>query len=85
MSSGIPVVAYDEAGVKDWLKHGINGLRVRKGDINGLRNAIKNMIEKPSLRKTMGRNAFEGMVKKYTLTSHLSKLFKQYEEAIHRA
>ena len=84
MSAGIPVVAYDGGGVGDWLAHGTNGLLVNKGDITGLGEAIKTLLEDAALRKGMGRAAYKSVVEKYSLRLHLSTLLKIYEQAMHQ-
>jgi rhamnosyl/mannosyltransferase len=55
MARGIPVVAYAQGGVLDWLEHDVNGLAVEPGDIAGLAQAIERVVSEPGLAQRLGR------------------------------
>ena len=57
MSCGTPVVASDLPSLRDWIKHGSNGLLVPVGDVEALRDALVRLLLDPGLRREMGRNA----------------------------
>lgn len=52
---GIPVVAFDTGGVREWLHDGENGLLVPSGDEAALVNTVSALLSDPARRKEMGR------------------------------
>ncbi|MCD6305808.1 MAG: glycosyltransferase family 4 protein [Deltaproteobacteria bacterium] len=84
MSAGLPVIAYDAGGISDWLVHGRNGLMVHRGDVQGLSQAIRQLLENPGLRQSMGRTAHEDMSSRYSRSSHIRQLYNIYEKALVR-
>lgn len=58
MVKGLPVVAFDfKCGPKDIINHGENGMIVKNDDIEGLAEAMKQMMRDDNARKRMGENA----------------------------
>ena len=58
MTCGLPVVSYDfKCGPKDIIDNGRNGLLVREGDIDGLANAMMELMGDETLRQRMSVNA----------------------------
>lgn len=53
-SAGLPVVAYDTAGVKETFLPDQSGILIKPGDIDALFKALKQLIRKPELRRKMG-------------------------------
>ncbi len=47
--SGIPVVASQVGGIKEYVRNGENGFLVRANDVNALRSAMKLFVESPKL------------------------------------
>lgn len=47
----LPVIAYDTGGVKAFLKDGVNGLLVRKNDVEGLASAMNKLTNKKVYNK----------------------------------
>jgi glycosyltransferase involved in cell wall biosynthesis len=66
MSCGLPCVSFDcPNGPSELIKTGYNGILVEEGNINDLAKAIKRLIENPSQRIEMGKNAFN-YIQKYS-------------------
>lgn len=58
MSCGVPVVSFDyKSGPKDIIQHGMNGLLVHNGDINGLAEAMMKLMKDEEYRKILSANA----------------------------
>jgi len=56
MAAGIPVVAYDDGGVRESVIDHKTGFLIPFGDIPGLANALKLLLDDPDLRIQMGAN-----------------------------
>ena len=57
MSCGIPVVSFDfKCGPRDIIEHGVNGLLVNNGDIEGLANALMQLMGNEEYRKQLSSN-----------------------------
>jgi glycosyltransferase involved in cell wall biosynthesis len=58
MACGLPVVSFDfKCGPKDIIRHGVNGLLVKNGDIQGLADAMMTLMGDEALRKQMSLEA----------------------------
>lgn len=52
-ASGRPIITTDTPGCRDAVADGSSGILVRSRDVTGLANAVRRLIENPSLRLTM--------------------------------
>jgi glycosyltransferase involved in cell wall biosynthesis len=57
MAVGVPVIASDIGGYRDFIQHEQNGLLVAPHDIDGLASAIQRLIGSAELRARLGREA----------------------------
>ena len=57
MASGVPVVAFDVAGVRELVRPEEDGILVRVGDADGLAGALRALWNDAGLRERMGRSA----------------------------
>ena len=58
MACGLPAVSFDfQCGPKDIIRHGVNGLLVKNGDIQGLADAMMKLMGDEALRKQMSVEA----------------------------
>lgn len=57
MASGLPVIASDEGGVKENLRHGINGLALAAGDAGAFAAAVEDLAADALQRHAMGQAA----------------------------
>lgn len=58
MACGLPAVSFDfKCGPKDIIRHGVNGLLVKNGDIQGLADAMMTLMGDEVLRKQMSVEA----------------------------
>ena len=59
-AAGLPVVAFAcKCGPRDVITDGVDGILVPEGDIEGLANGMKRLMEDESLRRAMGAAAFQ--------------------------
>jgi glycosyltransferase involved in cell wall biosynthesis len=54
---GLPVVAFDNAGVSEVVATGVTGLLVAPGDVGALADALVRLGQDPALREEMSRAA----------------------------
>ena len=83
MASGLPVVAMTEGGVLENVRHGVNGLLCIPGDTQSFAQGILRLVDEPTLRATLGRNA-RAWAEHRTWEAMLAPLVAGYEEAVGR-
>jgi glycosyltransferase involved in cell wall biosynthesis len=76
MAAGVPVVAFDIAGVAEAVRNNDNGFLVPFGDIGGLAAATSRLIEDPGLRKRLGAAARETVMREFSM----EKMTEETEE-----
>ena len=57
MALGLPVVAYRVAGIPEYVRDGLDGVLVEKGDILGLRAGVERVAEDGAFRAAAGSSA----------------------------
>jgi len=77
MAAGEPVVATDVRGSRDLVEHGVTGLLVELGDIEGLAQALLQLIRDPELRQRMGE-AGRAKIQDYSLERVLDEMSAIY-------
>lgn len=82
MSTGKPVVVSDIPGMDEIIKNGFNGILVQPRDASALSDKIIDLLNDKKLRKRLGRNARQTMLKSFTWKRHIRLLQAVYEEAV---
>ncbi|MBI2339327.1 MAG: glycosyltransferase family 4 protein [Deltaproteobacteria bacterium] len=67
MSMRVPVVATRVGGIPEVVSDGETGILVPPGDVVSLAGAIRTLYDSPELRKTMGNNGRDRVIKKFSL------------------
>lgn len=75
-SAGRAILASDAGGCRSFVRDGIDGFVVPKGDVEALANAIIQMARAPGLVERMGRSARERVLEGYT-ERHVMEGYKQ--------
>ena len=57
MACGVAVVAFETGGLREQVRDGMDGYLVQPGDMEGLTQALAQLVDDPVLRKIMGENA----------------------------
>ncbi|MCD6528138.1 glycosyltransferase family 4 protein, partial [bacterium] len=70
MSCGLPVIASDVGGIKEAVDENC-GILVKRGDKEGIKNALERLIKNSSLIRKMGEKAKERVEKKFSLDKML--------------
>jgi glycosyltransferase involved in cell wall biosynthesis len=67
MGSGLPVVGTRVGGVPDLIQHGITGYLAAPGDIDGLAQSVRTLIQEPAMRRAFGERARALAVQRFSL------------------
>ncbi len=78
MASGVPVAASDVGGVRQWLRHGENGLCVPPKDPAALAGAIREMLASPERLLAMGRAGIATVRDGFLPSQHVERLLAIY-------
>ena len=81
MASALPVVCYDYGGQTDFLKTGVNGYLVKLNDTNEFHRICQHLIDKPELRRVMGKQNVSD-VEDYYVDNCARQYEKLYEKII---
>jgi glycosyltransferase involved in cell wall biosynthesis len=84
MSGGKAVVASAVGQIVDVLSDGRNGLLVPPGDAEIMSEALIKLIHDSTLRESLGRQAREDAVQKYSWKSYFARLEQVFEAVIAR-
>tara|TARA_B100001057_G_scaffold129720_1_gene128806 strand:+ start:222 stop:1328 length:1107 start_codon:yes stop_codon:yes gene_type:complete len=82
MAIGRPIITTTAPGCDDTVEDGLNGYKVKAGDIQGLSKKIQELVENQQLRTQMGENSRELFLKKFTLEKVVSQTFDLYEKVL---
>lgn len=82
LSQGVPVLAFDVGGVKDWLKNGVNGFLFTKKNILNMERTVFYLAENPEKYIELCQSIFEKQRKKNSLTTHINQLKYIYFQLI---
>ena len=80
MACGLPVVCSAVPGLKEVVKHQINGLVVPARNSLALSNALLTLLSCEDMRKTMGQNSRRLALSKYNWQVVVNQLEKVYSE-----
>lgn len=74
MSYGLPVVAADVGGVREWLMPNANGFLCRPNDSQSLADTLKSFLSDPSREKCMRDAARQTVAEHFQPSHHLESL-----------
>jgi glycosyltransferase involved in cell wall biosynthesis len=80
MAYGKPVVAFDTAGIREWLTDGETGVCVPFGRRVAFRDAVNGLLDDRGRLQAMGRRAREVWEQKFRPEQHISALVAHYEK-----
>jgi len=80
MALGKPVLVTSVGGVPEYVRHGENGLLVRWGDVEGLRDSMLELLSDEDLRERLGREA-QRTAARFSWTAAARGYFRIYQIA----
>jgi glycosyltransferase involved in cell wall biosynthesis len=85
LSRGLPVVASNTGGMRDYVVDGVNGLLFDPTAPRALENTIRTLIADPILRHRLWDGAANGPRHYLTMDEHLDRLTTLYEQVLSEA
>ena len=79
MSCGTPVVAFDVGGLPDMITNGVTGQLVPLSDTRKMGETIIDLIQKPDMRKSMGKEGRKIAEKEYSLSVQAGRYSDLYK------
>ena len=84
MSAGKPVAAFRSGGTEEMVLHGVTGLLVEVGDVEGLAQSFVRLARDPGLRRTLGAAAALRAREFFSLDLHLDRMELLFGELAER-
>jgi glycosyltransferase involved in cell wall biosynthesis len=82
MSHGLPVVATRISGVREVVRHGVNGLLVPPDNRAAFSRALRRLIANPVTRRQMGKNSRRIFHEQFETSKVVPKLEQVYEQLL---
>ena len=82
MANGVPVVAADVGGVREWLLPDETGVLVPPKDARALAEGMKRILESPTIRERYARAGMALVKTKFSVATHLRLLMEVYQSAL---
>lgn len=79
LASGVPVVASDVGGIREWLIPDKTGVLVQPGDSGQLADGISSILQSPQKLMEFGRNGIQLIRDRFLVEQHVSKLLSIYQ------
>jgi glycosyltransferase involved in cell wall biosynthesis len=79
---GLPVVAFDVGGIRDWLRDGENGFLVPPVDVDLYARRIDELLADKELARAMGRRGLERINEQYNFDRYIPNLENLFERVI---
>ncbi|HLH54527.1 MAG TPA: glycosyltransferase family 4 protein [Verrucomicrobiae bacterium] len=83
MRYGLPVIAFDAGGIREWLTDGENGFLIPWRNVDLFAARLEQLLRDKEMARAIGRNAFE-IVQRYDSgrqIAHLRKIFQNTARA----
>ena len=81
MAAGLPVVTSLVGGAKDIVTEGVNGYTFTVGDIDGMVEGVRQIINQPGKREEMGKAA-RAFAETQTWDAMMDEVVRCYEDMI---
>jgi glycosyltransferase involved in cell wall biosynthesis len=78
---GLPVVSTQVGGVSECVLHGRTGLLVERDDEDGLADALRDVLERPTTRQQLG-NAARGWIEQNFTMSRVAQAYAAFYEQV---
>ncbi|MCD6679655.1 MAG: glycosyltransferase [Burkholderiaceae bacterium] len=81
-AAGVPVVASRAGGMPEAVCDGVTGFLVPPGDVAGLADALRRLVDDPALRRSMGAAARERVLERFSVDCMVDGNLAVYREVL---
>jgi len=81
-AAGTPLVVADTGGLREFVEHGVTGLRFAAGDVAALADAITAVLSDELLARRLSRSARQVLQRDYAWSGIAERTTKIYEQAV---
>ncbi|MBL7827448.1 MAG: glycosyltransferase family 4 protein [Saprospiraceae bacterium] len=81
-ASGLPVIASDLAGIREWCRHQATGWTVKPGHAFELAQAIRHLLADPLLRQNLRHQARVQVAREFDVGVSIQSLIRLYRQII---
>ena len=81
LACGVPVVASDVGGVREWLHDGRTGTLVPPGNVDALADGLRSLLASPETNRAMGLAGQELIRTRFSVERHVASIVSIYEDA----
>ena len=82
MRAGLPVVSSAVGGIAESVRDGETGFTVPRGDVQGLRERLKQLLADPALRTRLGRTGRQRYEQHFRLSHTVERTLAVYNEIV---
>jgi glycosyltransferase involved in cell wall biosynthesis len=82
LATGVPVVASDVGGVREWLRDGENGYLVPPKDSVAIAERVRLLLDSPERNRAFGEAGLALMREKFAVSVHTDQLEAIYSSAL---
>lgn len=78
MSYGLAVIATDVGGISQIIENNVSGIFIKAGDIEGLADAIIDLLQHQDKKRKIGQTGFERVREKFNAEKKIKELYNLY-------
>jgi glycosyltransferase involved in cell wall biosynthesis len=78
----LPVIAFDNGGIKEAVIDGYNGILLPEKDVDGLAKAIKKVLSNQDFRKKLVETAYEDVHKRFSIETIVNQHVDVYNQML---
>lgn len=80
MQAGLPVVGFDNGGIKEWLSDQKNGFLVEPGNLNEFLYGVEKLLADNELAKSMGEEGKRMFHEQFRFENYLERLVQSFRD-----
>ncbi|MFO7321146.1 MAG: glycosyltransferase [Chloroflexota bacterium] len=81
LGSGVPAIASRLSGIPELIEDGVTGYLIEPGNVDQLVDALERLVRDPELRRRLGRNGREKVVREFDLDQNAKTLIRYFQGA----
>lgn len=81
-AAGLPMVAFDRVGVREVIEDGANGRLLPEGDVNGMVQAVLDLLHDPETAHRLGVCARERSVQRFSAAKNADNVIQTWQQAV---